>query len=443
MKSFFSTYLTNWFFVLLGGIVLLYAISFAIPSLGTIANISLVVLGGITLLDWLLVFSSKIPLAYSRELQARMNLGDENHVQLTIKNNTWQPIRFQLIEGFPIEKQDRATIYKGFLLINHSKQIDYQFKPTNRGKFEFQHPYFIIASTFGLVSRRFEVESKVEVEVFPSVLQMKKYELLVFHQQKTSQGIKKIRRIGNNSEFEQIKNYVQGDEIKKVNWKATSRRFELMVNQYQEEKSQHVYCIIDKSRNMQIEFEGMSLLDHSINSTLAFSNVALRNGDKTGLITFSDKIGTQLPAIRNNGQIKRIQESLYNQQTQFKEADFELLYQSIRRSVSSRSLLVLFTNFQTEFALKRAIPIFEKINKKHLLVVVFFENTDLAEYAYQPLRQQSDVYVAAVAEQMIHLKTRMMFDLKQRGIQSILTNTEQLSIQTINKYLEVKAKGII
>lgn len=429
--------------MLFGAIVVLYAASFAVQSLEFIANISLIVLGGLTLLDWLLVFSVSKPLTYQRDLQQRMNLGDENHVKLTISNNSWQPVRFQLFEGFPIEKQDRVTRYRGFLLMNQSKDIHYTFTPTTRGKFEFQNAFFIIASTFGLVSRRFEIESKEEVEVFPSVLQMKKYELMVFHQQKVSQGIKKIRRIGNNSEFEQIKNYVQGDEIKKVNWKATSRKFELMVNQYQEEKSQHVYCIIDKSRNMQIEFEGITLLDHSINSTLAFSNVALKNGDKTGLITFSDKIGTQLPAIRNNGQIKRIQESLYNQQTQFHEPDFELLYQTVRRSVKTRSLLILFTNFQTEFALKRAIPIFEKINKKHLLVVVFFENTDLVEHAYQPLRQQSDIYVSAVAEQMIHLKTRMMFDLKQHGIQTILTNTEQLSIQTINKYLEVKAKGVI
>jgi uncharacterized protein (DUF58 family) len=265
----------------------------------------------------------------------------------------------------------------------------------------------------------------------------------VFQQQKTSQGIKKIRRIGNNSEFEQIKSYVQGDEPKTINWKATSRRFDLMVNQYQEEKSQHIYCVIDKSRNMQVEFDAMTVLDHSINSTLVFSNIALRNGDKTGLITFSDKIGTKLTANRSNGQMKRILEELYNQHTQFLEPNFELLYQTIRRTISTRSLLVLFTNFQTEFAMRRALPMLRRINQHHLLVIVFFENSDLEEFAFQPLQKTSDVYVSAVAERMITLKSKMAYELKQNGIQTILTNPTDLSIQTINKYLELKAKGAI
>jgi uncharacterized protein (DUF58 family) len=187
----------------------------------------------------------------------------------------------------------------------------------------------------------------------------------------------------------------------------------------------------------------MSVLDYSINSTLVFSNIALRNGDKTGLITFSDKIGTKLPASRSNGQMKRILEELYNQRTQFLEPNYELLYQTIRRSISTRSLLVLFTNFQTEFAMRRALPMLRKINQRHLLVVVFFENTDLQEHAYQPLRSSNDVYVSAVAEKMITLKSRMAAELKQNGIQSILTTPSELSIQTVNKYLELKAKGAI
>jgi uncharacterized protein (DUF58 family) len=294
-----------------------------------------------------------------------------------------------------------------------------------------------------LVSRRFEVAAEKTVAVYPSVLQMKKFELLVFQQQKTSIGVKKIRRIGNNSEFEQIKPYVQGDEPKTINWKATSRKFDLMVNQYQEEKSQHIYCIIDKSRNMQISFEGMSLLDYAINSTLVFSNIALKNGDKTGLFTFSDKMGTRLPANRTAGQMKRIVEELYNQRTQFHEPNYELLYQSIRRTISTRSLLVLFTNFQTEFAMRRVLPMLRRINQKHLLVVVFFESTDLQELAFQPMKTTSDVYVSAVAERMITLKSRMALELKQNGIQTILTTPADLSIHTINKYLELKAKGAI
>ncbi|MFN5910103.1 MAG: DUF58 domain-containing protein [Bacteroidota bacterium] len=443
MLLFSSTYLTRLFFFLFSGLVVLFAASFAIPTLFSVASVGVIVLVAISVLDWLLIFSGREPLSVERKLSDRMNLGDVNHIKITVKNTQPQPINFTMYEGYPVEMQEREKSFHGFLLPGSDIQFAYDFIPKTRGKYAFGAVFFEIASVFGLVSRRFVVKLDREVAVYPSVLQMKKFELLVFQQQRTSQGIKRIRRIGNNSEFEQIKAYVQGDEPKTINWKATSRRFDLMVNQYQEEKSQHIFCIIDKSRNMQVTFDDMTVLDHSINSTLVFSNIALRNGDKTGLITFSDKLGTCLPANRNYGQLKRILEELYDQRTAFQEPNYELLFQTIRRTVSTRSLLVLFTNFQTEFAMRRALPMLRKINQHHLLVVVFFENTELQEYAFQPLRNTSDVYLSAVAERMITLKSKMAHELKQNGIQTILTSPAELSIQTINKYLELKAKGAI
>ncbi|TNE97998.1 MAG: DUF58 domain-containing protein [Bacteroidetes bacterium] len=272
---------------------------------------------------------------------------------------------------------------------------------------------------------------------------MKKYELLVFHQQKVNSGIKKIRRLGNNSEFEQIKNYIQGDDLRTVNWKATSRKNELMVNQYQEEKSQSVYCIIDKSRNMEMDFDGLSFLDYSINASLVLSNIAIRKGDKAGLITYSDKIGTVLPAERSAGQMRRMIEALYNQRTRFKEASYDLLYQSIRRSVRSRSLIVLFTNFESEFTLKRALPILRQINQKHVLVVVMFENKELQDLAFGETESLLEVYQSTVAERMISYKSMLAQTLRQNGIHTVLTLPEDLSVNTINKYLELKAKGAI
>jgi uncharacterized protein (DUF58 family) len=438
-----STYLTQFFFLLVGANVLLFAGSFAVPALYFAAKVMLLVIFALTFLDALLVFSSKNPLDFKREMQTRMNLGDANQVVLQITNTSGQPIRFLLYEGFPSAMQERELTFRAVLTNGASKTFTYEFRPVERGKYRFGSVFFVIASIFGLVSRRYEVKREQDVEVYPSVLQMKRFELMVFQQQKTSTGIKKVRRIGNNSEFEQIKNYVQGDEVRTINWKATSRKVELMVNQYQEEKSQHIYCLIDKSRNMQVAFDGMTALDFAINSSLVFSNIALRNGDKTGLISFSDKIGTKLPANRSGAQMKRIMEELYDQRTEFLEPNYELLYQTIRRTITTRSLLVLFTNFQTEFAMRRALPMLRRINQKHLLVVVFFENTDLMEQAFQPLKTSNDVYQSAVAERVITLKSRMADELRRNKIQTILTTPNELSIDTINKYLELKARGAI
>lgn len=443
MKVIQSTYLTKWFFALFVGVIFLYVLAFSFPSLEFIANIVLASLFALTLIDVLFVYSNKEPIGVKRQVNNRLNLGDENKVKLTVKNNTGIPLSFTLIEGYPVETQDRTTVLRGLLTAESEKAFEYTFTPKKRGEYLFGNVFIIVRSVFFLASRRINVPLEETIHVYPSVLQMKKYELLVFQQQKTSAGIKKIRRLGNNSEFEQIRNYVQGDELKTINWKATSRRNELMVNQYQEEKSQSIYCIIDKSRSMQMEFDDLSMLDYSINSSLVFTNIALKKGDKAGLITYSDKMGTVLQAERSGSQMRRIQNALYNQQSLFNEANYELLYQTVRRTVKMRSLLVLFTNFETEFAMRRAMPILRKLNQKHILVVVFFQNSELQELAFRPSKTVQEVYQATVAEKLISTKSKIARELKQNGIQTVLTLPDELSINTINKYLELKAKGAL
>ena len=443
MKVLANIYLTRWFFIVFTVSLALYVASYSLPFLEFVADVLLATLFGLTCIDAVLVFASRKPLEISRKWNERFNLGESNKVVIIVSSTANQPINFKLYEGFPLEMQERTRFFSGLVLPGGIKTFEYSFQPKRRGVFEFGDIEVQIRSVFFLVSRRISYDRKGEFHVYPSVLQMKKYELLVFHQQKVSSGIKKIRRLGNNSEFEQIKNYVQGDEIRTVNWKATSRRNELMVNQYQEEKSQSVYCVIDKSRNMQMDFEGLSFLDHSINSALVLSNIAIKKGDKAGLITYSDKLGSILPAERSAGQMRRLIESLYNQRTRFKEANYELLYQTIRRSVRSRSMITLFTNFESEFTLKRALPVLRQINQKHVLVVILFENKDLQEFAHGNAESMLDIYQATVAERMISYKSRMAQTLRQNGIHTILTLPEELSVNTINKYLELKAKGAI
>ncbi|MFZ9028741.1 MAG: DUF58 domain-containing protein, partial [Crocinitomicaceae bacterium] len=430
MKYFKNIYLTRWFFVAYVAVIILYVTAYAFPFLSNVANVVLASLAGLTLLDVLLVFSSKQPLTVRRTIMPRLNLGEENPVTLAVENNTQQPISFTLIEGYPVEMQERSKSYVATLMPGYGKTFTYLFTPKERGEFVFGNVYIRLRSVFFLISRKIELPLEQTVRVYPSVLQMKKYELLVFKQQRTSTGIKRIRRLGNASEFEQIKNYVQGDEIRKINWKATSRKNELQVNQYQEERSQHVYCIIDKSKSMEMDFKGLSMLDYAINSTLVFSNIALKKGDKAGLITYADKIGTTLAAERSGGQMRRIQEALYNQKSLFNESNFELLYNTIRRTIKTRSLLVLFTNFETVFAMRRALPMLRRLNQKHVLVVVFFQNAELQELAYQPVQNSQEMYQAIVAEKMIGVKSSIARELRQNGIHTILSLPEELSVNT-------------
>jgi uncharacterized protein (DUF58 family) len=272
---------------------------------------------------------------------------------------------------------------------------------------------------------------------------MKKYELLAFNRVSNQQGLRKFRRIGHSYEFEQIKNYVPGDDYRSLNWKATGRANRLMVNQYEDERSQQVYCIIDKSRAMKMPFDDLSLLDYAINSSLAISNIALKKYDKAGLITFSDKIGATVKADRKANQLNKILHTLYNERERPLEANYELMYHIARKLINGRSLILLFTNFESMFALDRVLPHLRRMNDLHLLVVIFFENTEIQGFVKQEVTTLEGIYTQTIAQKFLAEKSAMAQKLQQFGIQTILTRPEELSMNTVNKYLELKSRGMI
>ena len=216
-----------------------------------------------------------------------------------------------------------------------------------------------------------------------------------------------------------------------------------MVNQYQDEKSQPIYSIIDTGRVMKMPFDGLSLLDYAINSALAFSNVALKRNDKTGLLTFSKKIETFVPAVQKITHLNTIMESLYNISTDYSDSDFGLLYAHVKRKVNQRSLLLLYTNFEHISGLKRQLPFILAMAKKHVLVVIFFENTELESLIATDAEDLQSIYHKTIAEKFSLEKRLMQKELQKCGIQTILTKPEELTVNTINKYLEIKARGII
>ncbi|MFM2360589.1 MAG: hypothetical protein RLY16_2582, partial [Bacteroidota bacterium] len=253
-------------------------------------------------------------------------------------------------------------------------------------------------------------------------------------------GSKRMRKIGHSMEFEQIKEYVQGDDIRTINWKATARKSGMMVNSYTDEKCQQVYCIIDKGRLMKMPFKGLSLLDYAINSTLILSSVCLQKQDKVGLFTFSNKMGSLLAADRKPTQRAAIMQMLYNESTNFLESDFEMLYLQLRGRIKQRSLLVLYTNFESLAGLKRQLPYLRSIAKHHLLMVVFFENTELKNVAAVSAKNIEEVYHKTIAEKFAYEKRMIVKELQKHGILSVLTAPDQLTINSINKYLELKAR---
>jgi uncharacterized protein (DUF58 family) len=216
-----------------------------------------------------------------------------------------------------------------------------------------------------------------------------------------------------------------------------------MVNSFTDERSQQVYCLINKGRVMKMPFDNLTLLDHAINASLVLSNVALIRQDKAGLITFEKEIDTFLPADKKPTQMNLILESLYRQQTTFLEPDFEKLFSVIRNRITNRSLLILFTNFESLESLNRALPALKRMAHYHLLLLVFFENSELKSITSKQATTLEGIYIKTIAEKFAYEKRQMVKELHKNGILSILTTPANLTVNTINRYLELKTRTSI
>ena len=373
----------------------------------------------------------------------RFSNGDDNPVQINLENRYPFPVRIEVIDEIPVQFQRRDILFRASAKAGQNVIINYELRPVKRGAYHFGTVNVFVSTAIGLISRRYKFEQPVEIPVYPSYIQMRKYQLMATSNRLTEAGVKKVRKLGHSMEFEQVKEYVSGDDYRTLNWKATARKGNLMVNSFTDEKSQPIYCVIDKGRVMKMPFEGMSLLDYAINASLVLSNVALLKHDKAGLVTFSEKAGAFLQANRNTTQMQLILEMLYNQKTRYLESNFEQLYLGIRRRINQRSLMVLFTNFESLTGMRRHLPYLRKIASHHLLLTVFFENTELQSAITSPTADLEDVYIKTVAEKFAYEKRLIAKELQQYGILSTLTAPKDLTVNTLNKYLELKSRQLI
>lgn len=443
MKVLKSIYIQHLFFYILLGIGGVFFISFFVKWMFDMAMVLLVLLLLVTVIDLFMLYTGRKGIEAERELPDRLSNGDNNIIHIRLKNNYPLPVTLEIIDEIPFQFQKRDFLMQARLNGDEKTEIEYVLRPTERGEYHFGKLNVYATSPIRLIAKRYIFCENVVVASYPSFIQLRKYDLMAFSNHLSQYGLKSIRRIGHTMEFEQIKDYTQGDDLRTINWKATSKKNVLMVNQYQDEKSQPVYQVIDTGRSMQMPFLGLSLLDYAINSTLTLSNIVLKKQDKAGMFTFSKKVGNYVAADRRAGQMHKLLETLYRIDTDFMESDFSRLYVDIKHSVTQRSLIMLYSNFETMDALRRQLSYLKGIARNHLLIVVFFDNTELNQLIDKPTKNVQEVYDKIIAEKFAFEKRMIVRELQKHGIQSILTQPENLTVDTINKYLELKARGMI
>jgi uncharacterized protein (DUF58 family) len=425
------------------GIAVLFGLSYFAPPFFNIALLLLLCLLISIGIDTFILYRKKNGLEAKRMTGERMSNGDENKVVIEINNQYEFKAHCLLIDELPFQFQERKWKREVEIERGATAHVDYILNPKERGEYHFGNINAYVKGPLQLVRRRFIFHNEATVKVYPSYIQMRRYGLMAVAHNLQQTGVKRMRKLGHSMEFEQIKEYVRGDDYRTINWKATARKGDLMMNNFTDERSQQIYCVINKGRVMKMPFEGMTLLDYAINASLVISNVALHKQDKAGLITFSQSLDAFLPADKKPTQINHILEVLYRQETNFMEPDFEQLFSIVRNRINHRSLLILFTNFESIESLQRELPFLKLLAHYHLLMVVFFENTELKELTEQKATTIEDIYIKTIADKYRHEKKLIAKELQAHGIVAVLSTPQMLSINTMNKYLELKNRQSI
>ena len=432
------------FYILAIGAVVVFVLSFIFPWLGLFADVFLAFFIVLCLVDYIILFIMSGPLMAKRAVPQRISNGFEVSVRLLVRNNAWFPVSITVIDELPSQLQERDFQMKRKISPSQTANLTYTIRPVERGEYDFGNLILYVSSPLRLLMKRVEVDAAETIRVLPSFQNLDSHYLLARAYNNENSGNRRLRKVGQSMEFEQIKDYVTGDDIRNINWKATARRGgNLMVNHFTEEKSQQIIAIVDKGRVLKMPFKGMSLLDFAINSTLALANLSLLKQDRFGLITFSNKIGTIVTPDRRPSQRENIMQALYKEETAFKESDFENLYLQVRARIKQRSLLVLFTNFESLSSMERQLPYLRSLAKFHYLLLVFFENSELTKVSAANVNSLEDVYVKTIAEKFTHEKRTIVKELQKHGIAALLTPPEELTVHLLNKYLELKSRQVI
>lgn len=425
-------------------VVATFAMGFPFYFFKTIGLVLFLTLLASLLLDIFLLYIFKGELQVTRQMDEQLSNGDENTIIYNLQGHFSFKPELQILDEFPAQLQLRENIIGlGKQEMQFSIAHKYTIYPKTRGEYQFGKTKVLLSTPLGLLQKMVSYDLESKVKVVPSILQYKKFSFLAYTNRLAEVGVKKVRKIGSSTEFEQINEFKRGDNIKRINWKATARRNTLMVNHYEDQQAQNIYFLLDKGRMMHMPFNGLSLFDYAVNSSLSLAGVAQHKGDKIGMITFSDVIGSWLPASKVGNQASKISQELYHQKIRQKETDFSRLYKNIRLQLKGRSMLIMYTNFDSMVSLNRQMKYLKAISKSHLLVVVTFLNEEIVELANSKTKGERNFFDQTIAEKFLQEKQQIVQELNLAGIYTIATLPEELTVNSINSYLKIKSKGVL
>ena len=403
-----------------------------------------------------------------RHLGLIASLGQPHKVSLTITNRSTREWPVWVRDGVVEHLEAEPAEFNVVLPAERRATLEYNLRPRRRGAFELTNTYLRVRSPWGLWNRYLKVPCHSRMNVYPDMKQLGEYALLARTNRLSLMGLRRTRRVGQDNEFERLRDYTVDDNYRHIEWRSTARRNKLTVKDFQANQSQRVMFMVDCGRMMNGTCEGVSLLDHALNAMLMLSYVALARKDQVGLMCFSNEIHTFVPPKGGSGQMNHLLHAAYDRFPQMVESRYDDAFLHLAAHVRKRTLVVLITNVIDDVNAHQIEKHLTSFHGRHLPMAVLLRDhalynavdavepelqmmerlqesgnltaPDMAAFAEVPDQR---LYQAAGAADILTWRRRVLADLEMKGVLMVDTFPENLTGQLVNRYLEVKARHLL
>lgn len=320
-------------------------------------------------------------------------------------------------------------------------QASYDLTPPNRGDYPFGDIYLRWQSPLGLLIRQHRFDAGEEVKVYPNLVDVKKYDLMLRKNRLWELGLRNTRLFGSGTEYERLRDYQPDDEYRRINWKATARRGKPISIEYETERSQNIVVMLDLGRMMRSPVGDVAKVDYAINAVLLLAYVAAQKGDKVGLLTFADEVQRWLPPRSGKGQFHRMLELLYGVESTMVEPDYDQAFGALAARHKKRSLVLVFTDLTGSVTTDSLVAQMCRLQRQHMGLLVTLRDPSVQHLAEQPIADSASLYERTVASQLLDDRGIIMEQLGRRGVQTLDVAADELSMAVIQRYLDLKTRA--
>jgi uncharacterized protein (DUF58 family) len=372
-----------------------------------------------------------------------LSVRSDNLVRLRLSHLGRAPMQVTVRDEPPAEIPSDRREFSVRLQPGRAEEVRYHLRPQNRGAFEFREVFLRVPTPLGLVDRIVKLPINEAISVYPNVLALRKYNLLKHRGHLREMGIRRASLKGVGSEFESLKEYTVGDEVRRVDWKASAKRGKLMVREYEAERSQSVLLAIDLGRLMMAEVDGIRKFDHVIDAALMLANAAVQAQDRVGLLVYHDQVVRFMPPRKGRAQIGAMLEALHGLEPEPVESNARRAFNYLARRWRKRSLIVAFTDLIEPEASRQMTTALLSLRNRHLCLAATVSDPKLDLIASRTVSSPTNMYQRAVALEVQEDRKQVIRELELGGIHVVDAEPQNLAQALINYYTHIKARGMI